>query len=43
MKDGEIVACVSEERFSGIKNDFGYPRKAIDYVLKANNLLEEIK
>lgn len=34
IKDGEIVACASEERFTQIKNDVGYPRKAIEFVLK---------
>jgi len=32
--DGEVVACVSEERFSRKKNDESYPRQAIEYVLK---------
>jgi len=26
LRDGEIVACASEERFSRLKNDAGYPR-----------------
>lgn len=33
MVDGEIVACVSEERFTRRKNDEAYPKTAIDYVL----------
>ena len=32
MVGGEVVACVSEERFSRIKNDETYPEKAIESV-----------
>ena len=35
LKDGRIIACASEERFTRIKNDIGYPREAIDYVIEA--------
>lgn len=31
--DGEIIAAAQEERFSRIKNDPGFPEKAIAYVL----------
>src|SRR3989344_3597618 len=34
LKDGKVVACVSEERFSRIKNQYGFPKQAIDYCLK---------
>ena len=34
MIDGEIVSCVSEERFSRVKNDERYPKKAIDWILE---------
>ena len=34
MINGEIKGCVSEERFSRIKNDERYPKNAIDYLLK---------
>src|SRR3989442_381393 len=34
LRDGEIVGCASEERFSRIKNDAGYPRQAIDALLR---------
>lgn len=30
-KDGKIVACASEERFSRKKNHYGYPEKAIKF------------
>lgn len=33
LKDGEIIACVSEERFNGIKNYIGYPKKSIEWCL----------
>ena len=31
--DGQIVAAAQEERFSRIKNDPGFPSKAVDYCL----------
>ncbi len=34
LRDGEIVGCASEERFSRLKNDAGYPRLAVDALLK---------
>jgi carbamoyltransferase len=33
LRDGEIIAVASEERFTRFKNDTGYPRQAIEYVL----------
>lgn len=33
LKDGEILGCVSEERFNGIKNYTGFPHKSIEYLL----------
>jgi carbamoyltransferase len=34
LRDGRIAAAASEERFSRLKNDAGYPRQAIDAVLR---------
>ncbi len=34
LRDGEIVGCASEERFSRLKNDAGYPKLAVDALLK---------
>lgn len=34
LKDGKVIACVSEERFNRIKNYFGIPVKSIDFCLK---------
>ena len=34
LRDGQIVGCASEERWSRIKNDAGYPRQAIDALLR---------
>lgn len=34
MVDGVLKACASEERFSRLKMDAGYPRQAIDYCLQ---------
>lgn len=36
--DGQVAACVSEERFSRLKNDAGYPFRAINFVLAAAGL-----
>lgn len=41
LRDGKIVACASEERFSRIKNDSGYPSQAVDYVLQASGVRSE--
>ena len=38
LVDGAIVACVSQERFSRIKNDERYPRQAIEAVLEIGGL-----
>jgi carbamoyltransferase len=34
LVDGEIIAAAQEERFTRIKNDFGFPVNAVKYVLK---------
>lgn len=34
LKDGEILGCVSEERFVGIKNVSGYPAQSVAYLLQ---------
>ncbi|HET7876070.1 MAG TPA: carbamoyltransferase C-terminal domain-containing protein [Methylomirabilota bacterium] len=34
LRDGRIVGCASEERFTRLKNDAGYPRLAIDALLR---------
>ena len=33
LKDGQIIAAASEERFNGIKNYKGFPKNALSYVL----------
>jgi len=38
LKDGKIVGCVSEERFSRIKNYWGIPYRSIDYLLKSEGI-----
>ena len=38
LRDGIIIGCASEERFSRLKNDAGYPRLAIDALLREANL-----
>ena len=44
MIDNKLVGCVSEERFSNIKNDERYPKKAIDWLIKNFNVKKyEIK
>jgi carbamoyltransferase len=34
LRDGVVVGCASEERFTRLKNDAGYPRLAIDALLR---------
>src|SRR6266536_1525607 len=34
LRDGRMVGCASEERFTRLKNDAGYPRLAVDALLK---------
>jgi len=34
LRDGGIIGCASEERFTRLKNDAGYPRLAIDALLR---------
>jgi carbamoyltransferase len=34
LRDGRIVGCASEERFTRLKNDAGYPRHAVDALLR---------
>lgn len=37
LKDGRIIAAVSEERLSRLKNDPGYPKRAIEKALELGN------
>jgi len=39
LVDGHVVASASEERFSRIKNDERYPKRAIEYVLAEGGIL----
>jgi hypothetical protein len=34
LEDGVIVAAVQEERFSRIKNQFCFPERSVDWLLK---------
>ncbi|MFH1521959.1 MAG: carbamoyltransferase C-terminal domain-containing protein [archaeon] len=38
LKDGKVMNCVSEERFSRIKNHCGIPRKSIKWILEASGI-----
>lgn len=38
LKDGEVITCVSEERFNRIKNYYGIPEKSIEYCLSYANI-----
>jgi predicted NodU family carbamoyl transferase len=38
LKDGNLVAAISEERLSRIKADAGYPKRSIDKVLEIARL-----
>jgi carbamoyltransferase len=38
LRDGAIVGCASEERFTRLKNDAGYPRLAVEALLRELHL-----
>lgn len=38
IKDGKVIACASEERFTRKKNDTEYPLQAIDSILKMTGI-----
>ena len=38
IKDGEVISCVQEERFSRKKHDSNFPSNSIKYILEENNL-----
>ena len=38
LRDGKIISCVSEERFSRIKNHSGIPFKSINWILKDSKM-----
>ncbi len=38
LRDGRLVSCISEERLSRVKNDAGYPRRAVEGVLAAGGV-----
>ena len=41
MIGGKIAGCVSEERFTRIKNDERYPIKSINWLLNSNGLTKK--
>jgi carbamoyltransferase len=41
LRDGAVVGCASEERFTRLKNDAGYPRLAVDALLRELRLRPE--
>jgi carbamoyltransferase len=38
LKDGTMVACLSEERLSGIKNHSGFPFRAVDWMFQREGI-----
>ena len=42
LSDGRIIGCASEERFTRLKNVAGYPRHAIDSVLRGAGLINRM-
>ncbi len=38
IKDGKILACISEERLTRVKSETGYPKKSIEKVLKISKI-----
>ena len=41
VKDGEVIAAASEERFTRKKHDYNFPKNACEYVLKAGGELPQ--
>ena len=39
LKDGKIVGCVSEERFTRVKNHSGMPLKSVEFLLNENKII----
>ena len=38
MRDGKIIVAAQEERFTGLKGDYGYPKQSIEFCLKCANI-----
>ena len=38
LRDGQLVAAAEEERFSRIKHDYGFPRRAIQFCLETGGV-----
>lgn len=38
IKDGQLIAASEEERFSRIKHDSGFPKKAVEFCLRKANI-----
>jgi carbamoyltransferase len=41
IRDGQLIAAAEEERFSRIKHDFGFPKKAIRFCLETGGIRGE--
>ena len=41
VKDGKVLAAIEEERFTGIKHDFSFPKKSIEWLFDYLNLTIE--
>ncbi len=41
LEDGKVVDFVSEERFTGVKNQTGLPKKSLEYILNRHGLTGE--
>jgi len=46
MIDGRIVAAAQEERFTGLKGDYGYPEHAVRHCLRSagieSDMIDEV-
>ncbi len=38
VRDGEIIAAAQEERFTRVRHDAGFPRKAVEFCLEAGDV-----
>lgn len=38
LEDGKVICLISEERFTNIKNQSGFPKNSVEWILKSQNL-----
>ena len=41
FKDGKLIFACEEEKFTGVKHDYSFPKKVLNYVTKKYSLTKE--